>query len=360
MNPGDWLEYEIFGNSLWAIGIGVLAGVLAWTGIGIGRRILQKRMALLAEARGLQALHIAEHALRQTRGWFMLLLAIAIASRFWLLGPRAAAFLAGIVTIGLLVQIGVWGTAAATEALRRKRERDLMERPEAVAAMDVLGFVVRLGVWTFVVLMIVDNLGYDITALVAGLGVGGIAVALATQNILGDLFASLSIVLDKPFVVGDFLAIGETSGNVEKVGLKTTRIRSLSGEQLIFSNNDLLSSRIRNFGRMYERRVVFSLGVTYETPVEQLKAIPEIIREALESQDEVRFDRAHFQRYGDYSLIFEVVYYVTSANYTLYMDIQQAVNLMLFERFAKEGIDFAYPAQVVYLAKPASAAAEAG
>jgi small-conductance mechanosensitive channel len=189
--------------------------------------------------------------------------------------------------------------------------------------------------------------------MIAGLGVGGIAVALAAQNILGDLFASLSIILDKPFVVGDFLIIGDFLGSVEKVGVKTTRLRSLSGEQLIFSNNDLLGSRIRNYGRMFERRVIFSIGVTYQTPADKLRAIPDMLREAVESQQPVRFDRAHFQKYGDFALIFEIVYYVLSADYKQYMDIQQAINLQINEDFEEHGIEFAYPTQTLYVSKTA-------
>jgi small-conductance mechanosensitive channel len=175
-------------------------------------------------------------------------------------------------------------------------------------------------------------------------------VALAVQNILGDLFASLSIVLDKPFVIGDFLIIGDLMGSVEHVGLKTTRVRSLSGEQLIFSNADLLKSRIRNYGRMYERRVVFRIGVTYETPRAKLKSIPGIIREVIEGRDNARFDRSHFMEYADYSLNFETVYYVLSPDYNVYMDIQQDIYFQLHERLEQEEIEFAYPTQKLFLA----------
>jgi len=205
--------------------------------------------------------------------------------------------------------------------------------------------------WSVIVLMALENVGIDITALVAGLGVGGIAVALAVQNILGDLFASLSIVLDKPFVIGDFIIIGDYMGTVEHIGLKTTRIRSLSGEQLVFANNDLLQSRIRNFKRMYERRVVFNLGVVYQTPHEKLQKIPQIVREIIEQQHPVRFDRAHFKSFGDFSLNFEVVYWVQNPDYTVYMDIQQAINLEIYRRFAEEGIEFAYPTQSIFVEK---------
>jgi len=207
--------------------------------------------------------------------------------------------------------------------------------------------------------MALDNLGIDVTALVAGLGIGGVAVALAVQNVLGDLFASLSIILDKPFVIGDFLVIGEYMGSVEYVGLKTTRVRSLSGEQLVFSNSDLLKSRIRNYGRMYERRVVFNIGVTYDTPRELLKRIPGMIRAAVEAQDKTRFDRSHFMKYGDYALQFETVYYVLSPDYNVYMDIQQAIYLIIHEDFEQNHIDFAYPTQTLIVTRSAAGPATA-
>jgi small-conductance mechanosensitive channel len=184
---------------------------------------------------------------------------------------------------------------------------------------------------------------------VAGLGIGGIAVALAIQNILGDLFASLSIALDKPFVIGDFIIVDQLLGTVEHIGLKTTRIRSLSGEQIVFSNADLLNSRIRNYKRMYERRVVFSIGVTYQTPYEKLASIGTTLKEIIESQPDVRFDRAHFREYADSSLNYEVVYYVKSPDYNRYMDIQQAINLEIYRRFQDGGIEFAYPTRTLYL-----------
>jgi small-conductance mechanosensitive channel len=209
----------------------------------------------------------------------------------------------------------------------------------------------RLALWSTVALLVLANLGIDVTAMVAGLGIGGIAVALAAQNILGDLFASASIVLDKPFVIGDFIIVGEDMGTVEHIGLKTTRVRSLSGEQLVFANNDLLKSRIRNFKRMNERRAAFGIGVTYQTPAEKLAAIPAMLREAVEAQSPTRFDRAHFKQYGDSALLFEVVYYVLSPDYNLYMDIQQAINLAVFRRFAEEQIEFAHPTYTVCLKK---------
>ncbi len=179
---------------------------------------------------------------------------------------------------------------------------------------------------------------------------GGIAIALATQSILSDLFASLSILLDRPFEVGHFIIVGDHLGSVEKIGLKTTRIRSLSGELIIFGNNDLLQSRIRNFTHFQERRVVFKFGVLYGTPAEKLKKIPGMVREIIEKTDNTRFDRAHFMAFGDYSLLFEIVYYVLSPDYTEYMNIQEKINFAILERFEEEGIQFAFPTRTVHIA----------
>jgi small-conductance mechanosensitive channel len=205
--------------------------------------------------------------------------------------------------------------------------------------------------WALLTLVALGNLGVDITALVAGLGVGGVAVALATQNILGDVFASVSILLDKPFVPGDFVIIDDYMGTVENIGIKTTRIRSLGGEQIVFSNADLLRSRLRNYKRMAERRVVFRLGVVYQTTPETLKHVPDILREIVEAQDGTRFDRSHFVSYGDFALVFETVYYVVSPDYNRYMDINQAINLEIARRFADTGIEFAYPTQTLLVQK---------
>ncbi|MGB3051563.1 MAG: mechanosensitive ion channel family protein, partial [Polyangiales bacterium] len=229
----------------------------------------------------------------------------------------------------------------------RQTEEDGANR----TTMNALSFIARLVLWITVFLLVIDNLGIDVTALVAGMGIGGIAIALAVQNILSDLFASLSIVLDKPFVNGDFIVVGDMAGSVEHVGIKTTRIRSISGEQLVFSNSDLLQSRVRNFGRMEQRRVVFSLGVTYQTPAEKLERIPSLIRAAIEAQDSVRFDRSHFASYGDSALNFETVYYVESSDYAQHMDILQAINLRIYRTFEDEGIEFAYPTQTLFVAK---------
>ncbi len=207
----------------------------------------------------------------------------------------------------------------------------------------------KIGVWIFVFLIILDNLpGVEITTLIAGLGIGGIAVGLAVQNILSDLFSSVSIALDKPFVIGDTIKVGEFVGTVESIGLKSTRLRSISGEQLIFTNSDLLSSRIQNFKRLERRRVIFSLGVTYETSTENLEKIPRLVEEIISTKPNVTFDRAHFKEFGAFSLNFEIVYYVDTSDFRYFMDVQQEINLEIFRKFNERGIQFAYPTQVIY------------
>lgn len=211
--------------------------------------------------------------------------------------------------------------------------------------------VIKILVWGGVIVFFLDNLGFKISAVIAGLGIGGVAVALAAQTILKDLFSYFSIIFDHPFKIGDFIIVGDLMGTIEHIGIKTTRIRSLGGEMLIFSNSDLTDSRVRNYKLMEKRRVVFKLGVVYHVPLKQLKEIPKIIEDIIKSIKDAIFDRAHFFSYGDFSLIFEIVYYVVGADYNKYMDIQQEINFTIKEEFEKRGIEFAYPTQTLYVDK---------
>lgn len=222
---------------------------------------------------------------------------------------------------------------------------------EKVLQLGGLILIINAVIWIIGLLFLFDNMGYDVTAMVTGLGIGGIAIALAAQNILGDLFNYFVIFFDRPFEVNDFLVVGDKKGTVEYIGIKTTRLKSLSGEQLIFSNSDLTSSRIHNFKRMESRRILFNVGVIYDTSPENIKQIPTILKTAVEDQPLTQFDRAHFLEFGDSSLNFEVVYFVLSSEYNVYMDTQQNINLRIFEEFAVKGIEFAYPTTTVYVKK---------
>jgi len=216
-------------------------------------------------------------------------------------------------------------------------------------SIAVLSPALRIVTWTIGIIFLLGNLGFNISALIASLGIGGIAIALAAQGIFQELFSYFSILLDRPVEIGDFIIVGDLIGTVEHIGIKTTRLRSLSGEELILSNSDLTSSRIHNYKRMEERRIVFTLGVTYETGLEQLQIIPELIHEMINNIENTRFDRCHFSSYGDFSLNFETVYYMETPDYTAYMDAQQKINFAIKECFEAQDIEIAYPTQVHYL-----------
>jgi len=343
------LTNTFYGNEVrnWLIALAVSAGVLV--ALRLVEQVVIVRMQRMAKRTHTMVDDIVIGSLRKTKFLFLLVVAVFAGSLSLDLEPDVRAILLSTAMIATLIQMGVWVSTGLQIWLEhyRKTEEDGANR----TTMNALSFIGRLVLWVVIFLLVIDNLGVDVTALVAGMGIGGIAVALAVQNILGDLFASLSIVLDKPFVNGDFIVVGDMAGSVEHVGIKTTRIRSISGEQLVFSNSDLLQSRVRNFGRMEQRRVVFSLGVTYQTPADKLERIPSLVQAAIESQQNVRFDRSHFASYGDFALNFETVYYVGSSDYTQHMDILQAVNLQIYRTFEEERIEFAYPTQTLFVAK---------
>jgi small-conductance mechanosensitive channel len=249
-----------------------------------------------------------------------------------------------IITFFFLRIVSSFITYSFKQALARHERNEQREKQSKGILL-----IVHVIIWCCGFLFLIDNLGYDITTLIAGLGIGGIAIALAAQTILGDLFSYLVIFFDKPFEIGDFIVVGTDMGTVEYIGIKTTRIRTLSGEQLVCSNTDLTNSRVHNFKRMQERRVVFSFGVIYSTPAEKLKRIPGMVRAIIESNENTKFDRAHFKAFGSSSLDFEVVLYIRSPDYNTYMDIQQQINLSIFEAFEKEHIEFAFPTQTLYV-----------
>lgn len=225
------------------------------------------------------------------------------------------------------------------------------EDPTLVRSLDGMMNVVKFLIWAMAVVILLDNLGYKVSTIIAGLGIGGIAVAIAAQALLKDFFSYFSIVFDRPFKLGDFIIIGDFMGTVEYIGIKTTRLRSLGGEQVIFSNTDLTDSRVRNYRLMEKRRVLFRLGVTYQTSISNVKEIPKIIENIIKNTPDTAFDRAHFFSYGDFSLIFEVVYFVLNPDYNKYMNVQQEINFTIKEEFEKRGIEFAYPTQTLYLQK---------
>ena len=349
----EFLDRRYYGNATgsWLIALAVVVGIT--TVLLLVQHALVRRLDAKAKRTKNLWDDLAVSLLRRTRFYIFFLIAILIAIRVLRLAVVFDRWVQVATVILLLLQAAVWGNTAISFWVRRlTAARQAVSDTSSATTIRALGFLAQLLMWAIVVLMVMSNLGINITALVAGLGIGGIALALAVQNVLGDLFGALSIVLDKPFVIGDFIAVGEFQGSVEHVGIKTTRLRSLSGEQIIISNADLLQSRIRNYKRMYERRIAFGVGIVYGTPHATLARIPGIIRAAIEAQAKTRVDRVHFKGFGDSSLDFEAVYYVATPEYNAYMDIQQAVNLELVRTFEEERIDFAFPTRTIIMQSP--------
>ncbi len=346
------MEQILLGNSLldWLYAAGVAAGLLVIA--ALVRWLVVHRLSVVAGRTAGMLDDSVVDALRSTRLWLLLVPATYLGAKYLELPEPLVTLMAIAATIALLVQAGLWLSRLLEFWISKSQQRAPVLDAPAATGLSVLRFIGRTVVWATVLLLALDNVGVNVTALIAGLGVGGIAVALAAQNILGDLFASLSIVIDKPFVIGDSIVVEDVQGKVEHVGLKTTRIRSLSGEQIVIANGDLLKSRIRNYKRMHERRVLFSFGVLYDTPPDKLVRIPGIVAEIIGAQDAARLDRAHFKELGESAYNFEVVYWVVDPEYRKYMDIQQAINLQLVREFAREGIGFAFPTRTVHVEGP--------
>jgi small-conductance mechanosensitive channel len=349
--------YSFLNNpvSNWLLALGMYGVVLL--ALTLVKRVLFKRLVSWCKSQS-GWIKLLAGFVNGIKPWVFQSLALSIASLFLTMPAWLEKFIHALPVLAVLAQLAFWGRPLINFITHGyfSRVDDERMRLEAQTVFNPLKFVVLVLLWGVLGLIGLKTLGFDITALVAGLGIGGVAVALAVQNVLGDLFAALSIAIDKPFVIGDFVVVGEYKGTIENIGLKTTRIRSLGGEQIIVSNSDLLSSRIRNFKRLTERRVVFNFGVLYDTTPEQLKAIPAMVISAIDKAQSAgattRFDRAHFYRFGESALEFEAVYFVCSTEYNVCMDVQQAVNLDLFNTFKQAGIGFAFPSRTVYINPP--------
>jgi small-conductance mechanosensitive channel len=356
-------QIEFLGNDFreWAIALATFLVTL--TVLPIVKRFISARRTRWAE-REPQAAHVgapAHHAIgltallvERTSWLFLWAVAVYLGSRDLTFIPRVERFLTIGIVLLFWMQAGLWAMAAVRYAidLRRKSSAGLDEL--LTSSIDVILFVAGLVIWAMVLLLALDNLGVEIKPLLAGLGIGGIAVALAVQTVLSDLLASLSIALDKPFGIGDFLTVGESQGTVEHIGVKSTRLRSLTGEQLIMGNTDILKSRVRNYGRMRERRAVFQFGVSYETDPQALAAIPGEVRKIVESTPDTRFDRCHFLTYGDSTLQFETVFYALKPDFNTYADAQQKINLAIFDRLREMNVSLNPPLRNVVRLEQAS------
>jgi small-conductance mechanosensitive channel len=331
----------------WLVALAVLAG--AYMALALVRGLLVRRLGSIAARTTTDWDDLAVQIIERTRWYFLLLVAGYAATRVIPASGDVGRVLRAVAVLVVLIQTGVWGNGilgfAADHYVQRRAAGDVGMR----TTIQAIGYAGRFVLWSLLVVTALQNFGINVTAIVTGLGIGGIAIALAVQNILGDLFAALAIVLDKPFVVGDSVQVDTLNGTIEHVGLKTTRIRSVNGEQIVVANSELLKSRIRNFKRMEQRRAAFNLDVAFDTPPDKLATIPAMIRIAVESQPKVQFDRCHLLSIADSGLRFETVYIVLDPDYNRYADTQHAIHMDVLRKLRDQRIQLAAPARAVYL-----------
>ncbi|MDD3066287.1 MAG: mechanosensitive ion channel family protein [Candidatus Gracilibacteria bacterium] len=330
--------------------IGIFLGLMIL--FRIFRKIILVQLSKLSKRNITDLDDVSVAILEQIPSYFYTLLALYAAFQTLRIeSPLALRIANGVIVTVMVIQIVVFTKKIINYSLKKVWGKTEQQAEEKQTAINGVKFVANIVLWATAVLIILSSFGFNVTTLAASLGIGGVAVAFALQNILGDLFSSFSIYFDAPFKIGDFIVVGTDMGDVKKIGLKTTRIVSLGGEELVISNTELTSTRIKNFKKMRKRRIVFTFGVVYSTTSTQLKKVNEIIRKIIEKQENADFDRCHFKLFGDFSLIFEVVYFVKSNNYNVYMDIQQAINLSIKEAFEKAKIEIAFPTQTIHLQK---------
>jgi len=345
----DFLKDIFWGNSIksWLIAFGII--VIAFAIIKIVKGPVLKMLRNWSQKTSSTFDDFIVIAIEKTLIPFLYFVSIFAAIQYLTLNTETN----HVIRVAILFIIAFFILRILTSAIRysifkflSKQENSETKQKQAHGLILVLNGIV----WCMGMVFLINNLGYNVTTIITGLGIGGIAIALAAQAVLGDFFSYFVIFFDRPFEIGDSITTGTEAGSVEYIGIKTTRIRSVSGEQIIFSNKDLTDSRVRNYKRMLRRRILFKIGVTYQTTPEQLKKIPEIIKQAIKSKEKATFDRSHFSGFGDFRLEFETVYYIDVPDYYLYMDIQQSIYLEIFETFAKENIEFAYPTQTLFAA----------
>ena len=340
--PTDWL-------------ISAIVFIVVWAALWIVRDLIASRYKKSANNRNPTLIRLIAYLIGNTKQFLFIAVALDAAQESLTLPDKFQRIVSMTVMILVLLQVGLWAGRSVRFYLEMKELERGADRVFA-GSLDIINFVAQVLIWSLLILVALDNLGVNITALLAGLGVGGVAIALALQNVLGDLFASLSIALDKPFVIGDNLTIDTFIGKVEHIGIKTTRLRSESGEQIILSNADILKSRVRNFGRLAQQRILMTIRLSYETPTEKLQEMPKLLEGIVREYSQARFERCHLRSLGESSFQFELSYFVQQPAVNPMLDLQQAVNFRIIDEMRRLGVEFAYPAQLVFLDKhPANA-----
>src|SRR6202041_1067105 len=354
---GEYLSKKI--GALQALLLGIpptewliagVIGVVVWAALWILRDLIASRYKKYSTAKNPTLIRLIAYLIGNTKQILFFAVAVDVAQESLTLPERIQHIVSNGVLVLILIQVGLWAGRTVRFYLEMKELERGADRVFA-GSLDIVSFVSRMLIWSLLILVMLSNIGVNITALLAGLGVGGVAVALALQNVLGDLFASLSIALDKPFVIGDNLTIDAFIGKVEHIGIKTTRLRSEGGEQIILSNADILKSRVRNFGRLSQQRILATIRLTYDTPADKLKAMPKLLENIVREHAQARFKRCHLKSLGESCFQFELSYFVQQPSVNPMLDLQQAVNFRIIDELRRLGVHFAYPTQLVMLDK---------
>jgi small-conductance mechanosensitive channel len=358
---GDYLSKKL--GALEALLLGIpptewliagIVGFVVWAALWILRDLIASRYKKYSTARNPTLFRLIGYLIGNTTQLFFFAVALDAAQASLTLPERVQRVVSNTAMILILIQIGLWAGRTVRFYLEMKELERGADRVFS-GSLDIISFVARMLIWSVLILLGLENLGINITALLAGLGVGGVAVALALQNVLGDLFASLSIALDKPFVIGDSLMIDSFIGKVEHIGIKTTRLRSESGEQIILSNADILKSRVRNFGRLPQQRILATIRLGFDTPTDTLKALPHLLENVVREHPQARFERCHLKTLGESAFQFELSYFVQQPATNPMLDLQQAVNFRIIDELRRLQVEFAYPAQLVLVERHRSA-----
>ena len=347
----SFFQAQFLNNSISAWITAFIVFFIALIALKLFRKLLLARLKQISQKTKTKLDNIIVASINEINWTFFVLISLYIATTFLKLNS----FIGSFIYYTFLVFITYYAIKVLQELLEFGTEIIIKKKVKGdennIAIVKIISKILKISLWISAILLILSNLGYNISSLVAGLGIGGIAIALALQNILGDIFSSFSIFFDKPFRVGDYIAIGDYKGTVKKIGMKTTRIQSSEGEELIISNNELTKSKLQNYGMMEKRRVSFNIQVDQETSSQKLKQINSILRKIIESQKNTEVDRIHFSEINENHFIYDVVYFVNNKEYKYFMDIQQNINLGIVDQFNQENIQLSHPTQTVYIKK---------
>lgn len=351
-NYADILKMSIGGNTIMGLLIAAATFVVVYIATTILWKFLLKRVRAIAKKTKMKADDVVLDVLEGVGALFYIAVALFVSVQSLALSPAVNIIIKAVFLIAVVSEVIKLADRVIHYFLvKNMSKHKSMSASEEAKISGVFSIFIKFGLWAIGLLLILSNLGFDVTSLIAGLGIGGLAISLALQNVLADMFSSLSIAVDKPFQEGDFIVVGQDKGKVKHVGIKTTRLEALEGEEIVISNTELTTARVQNYRKLKKRRVVFHIGVEYGTPLEKLKAIPKMITDIVNAENKSEADRVHFTEFGDSNLNYEIVYYVDSNDYMDFANAQENINFKIVEQFAQQGIEMAFPTRTVHLVK---------